>query len=649
MAIVAADWSITRSTKVITYIGDDHLRFGGTTPSYATVIQFHRWIQGLADDAEYTGDDEMDIININPTSRSTDNIITLVGGYTITAVAAEHLYDGSIIQGSVGVDQIIWDGVVNFGNASVLIQLIQNGIVTIDDWWNLSGGGGLNADSANGISHRMMIKTHDFAIDGGDIDGRRLIGTSRTYGNSYGEFKINGTSRGNNVLALSDSSDLNNTTAQATVDAYNDVFIDRVASTATVSGVNATGQAVLNVSDGTQFTDGDFIMTGVDNQEYKIMSIATNALTLNRNLITATAGGESIYDLNIGFAQIDVDNNAANEDYYAQWDKGAQTINGFYEYTKNLSRDGTDHFIYGISGELFRGITHEVVVDTPTGSFNTVEAVSWSGGTGQMLAINSVGAPTKLWLQLLTGVAPTDNQTITGGNSAATCLVNVTVTDRSALIDTPFVGASTGSAIIGSYGLTLQTTDLSANDKVFDLTNTQITPPNNVTFTVSGVVVGEDRILVGPWDGVATDSSGNPEIDYNQDTINGSLTGATVTAVVTTNPIPSDTPSAGKIRLTRDTGVISEISYSSWTGSTYTITSTDFSIDNATTGNNIFIGYIDKLAGATSEAFTVVFNATRQLVIKVRDGAASPIKEFISSGSLGSNGGSVTAIRTVDS
>jgi hypothetical protein len=649
MPIVAADWTITRSTKVIDYIGDDHLRFGGITPSYATVIEFHRWVQGLADDAEYTGDDEMDIININPSARSTDNIITLVGGYTVTAAAAEHLYDGTIIQGSAGVDQKIWDGIVNFGNSSVIIQLIQNGGVTTDDWWNLTGGGGLNADSANGISHRFMVLVHDFVGSGGDIDGRRLLGTSRTYGNTYGEFKINGTSRGNNVLALSDASDLNNTTAQATVDAYADVFIDRTITTATVSGVNSTGQAVLNVTDGTQFTDGDFIMTAVDNQEYKILSIATNALTLNRNLVTATTGGEATYILNIGFAQIDVDNNTINEDYYSQWDLGAQSINGFYEYTKNLSRDGTDHYIYGISGELFRGITDEITVDTPTGTFDAVESVSWTGGTGQMLAINSPTAATKMWIQLLTGTSPGDNVVITGGNSTATATVNVTVTDRSSLIKTPFVGASTGSAIIGSYGLTLQTTDLSASDKVFDLTNTQVVPPNNVTFTLSGLVVGEDRVLIAPWDGATTDADGNPEVDYNQNTLNGTLSGAAVTAVVVTTAIASDTPSTGVIRVQRDSGLYSRIAYTSWTGSTYTIGSTDFSGDIATTGNNVFLGYIDKLAAATSETFTGVYLADRSLVIKVRDGAASPIKEFISSGTLGSNGGSSTTIRTVDS
>ncbi len=574
MAIVATDWSITRSTGDIRYIGDAH---GGASPSYATVLQFHRWIQSLADDAEYTGDDEMDIINLNPTSRSTDNIITLLGTYNIDQTASEHLYDGSIIQGTGG-SEAIYDGIVNFGNASVQIQIIQNGAVLVTPFWNF-GGAGLNADSTQGISHRFLIQTR---TGGADIDGRILIGTSRTFGNTYSEFGINGTSRGNNVLALNDASDLNNTTGAGTV-----------------------------------------------------------------------SGWTTISNTTEGYVLLDVDNNAVNEAYYAQWNKDTYTINQFYERLKWLTRDGSSSTIYGLNGELFRGITHEIVIDTPTGTFSAFEAVSWTGGTGQMFAIDSTTAGTKMWIQLLTGSAPTNNLLITGGTSSATALVNVTITDRSSLISTPFVGASTGSAIIGSYGLGIETADLSANDKLFDLTNTQITPPNNVTFTVSGLISGEDRVLVAPWDGTTNDVDGNPEVDYNQMSLSVALTTGTETAVVLTAAIPSDTPSSGTLRVQTDSGFYQLCVFTSWTGSTFTITSEDFSGDNASVSgspsqDNVFISYIDILATGTSETFTGVYSSDRSLVIKVRDGASSPIKEFISSGTLGSNGGSVTAIRTVD-
>lgn len=661
MALIATDWTITRSTGVIDYIGAAH---GVAAASYATVIQLHRWLQGLADDSISIGDDELAIADILPTSRATDNLITLIGGYTITATAAEHLYDGTIVQGTTGVDQIIWDGIVNFGNEGIIFQLIQNGVVIANDYWNTVPNGetlpGLNRDNANGISHRFMIKVHDFVANGGDIDGRRLIGTNRTYnatdGYTYSEFKINGTSGGNNVLALSDASDLNNSTPIATIAAITDVYIDRTITTTTVNGVNASGQNILNVIDGTQFVAGGFIMINGDQHEYQIISIATNALTLNHNLDISTVGAEALYNLNIGFSQIDVNNDTITENYYAQWDRGANSINTFYERMKWICRDGTTQYIYGISGELFRGITHEIVVDTPTGTFANVESLSWgtgvTAGTGQLFAIDSVTAGTKIWIQLLTGIAPSDNLIITGGISGATVTVNVTVTDRSSLITTPFVGASTGSAIIGSYGLTLQITDLSSSDKVFDLSNIQITPPNNVQFNVNGIIATEDYVFVGPWDGIATDANGDPEVDYNQLSLSTTLNTDNITAVVVTTAIPSDTPATGYIRVVDDIGRQRRLHYTSWTASTFTIDTTngeeDFLTTNATSGNNVFITYIDVIATTTTESFTFVYNVDRKFVIKVRDGGSTPIKEYITSGTMGVNGGSSTAIRTTD-
>lgn len=585
MAIVTTDWTVSRSTGDIRYIGNDH---GGASPSYATVIQFHRWLQDLADDASSSGDDELDITDENPSARSTDNIIKLLGNYNIDNASIEHLYDGTIVQGSGGTEKV-WDGIVNFGNSDVQIQIIQNGAVIADDWWNYNGGG-LNPDPAQGISHRFMLLVRD---SGADIDGRRVLGTCRRFGYTYSEFPINGTSRGNNVLALSDSSDLNNSTAEATV---------------------ATWTTITNVTE--------------------------------------------------GFASIDVDNDGSTEDYYSEWNKDSYTINQFYERMKWLTREGSASTFYGLNGELFRGITHETDVDTPTGTFNAFEAISWATGTGQMLAIDSTTAGTKLWMQLLTGTPPVDGQVITGGTSSATVTVNVTVTERT--ISVPFVGASTGSALIGSYGLGLEATDLTAADKVFDLTNTQKTPPNYVTFTVGGLDISsvgeEDVVLVGPWDAVSVDAEGNPAINTNQMAINTSLTTDNITSVVIGHAngdvatIPTDTPSTGTIRVVDDSGFSRQLHYSSWTGSTFTIDTTngqeDFAAVNATAGNDCWISYIDTVADASSEAFTSVFNTSRDLVVRVRNGhtedSYTPIKEFITSAVLGSNGGSVTAIRTSD-
>jgi len=568
MAWVAADWTIDRATGNIRYVGDDH---NGASPSYVTVIDFRRAIGALADDAEYSGDDEYDIISDTAMDRQTDNYVKLLGNYNIDDAAAEHIYDGTIEQGTGGT-QVRYDGFVNYGNSDVQIQIIQDGAVLTDDWWNYNSAG-LNADATKGISHRFMLKMIDA---GADIDGRNLIGTCRRFNKTYSEFKVTASSAGNNTLALSDSTDLNNQTSSATVATWD------------------------------QFAN--------DNE---------------------------------GYIGIDVNNDGSDEYYYSSWDIGggsapaSPVINDLYEYQKYITRDGSSGTLYGLDSELFRGITHEIALSGGAGTWVEPESLSWgsgaTAGTGQLLAVDNTTASssTKMWIQLLTGVVPNAN-TITG-NGGATATAG-TVTERS--ISTPFNGASTGSAIIGSYGMGVDTTDLSKDDKVFDLTNTQITPPNNVTFTVYGLVSGEDRVLV------TNDSSS--AIDYSQLTLNGALTGGAVTSVVVSGSIPSDTPSSGTIRIERDSGLYSLHPFSSWTGSTFTITSADFSGDNASDANNVFISYIDKLAAATSESFTGVYDADRTLFVRVRDGGGTPIKTFETTGSLTTSGGSATAIRTSD-
>ncbi|MFT7565366.1 MAG: hypothetical protein ACI8V7_000364 [Candidatus Paceibacteria bacterium] len=733
MAYVAADWTIDRATGDIRYLGNAH---NGVAPSYATVIEAHRAWSALADDASSAGsDDELDITDNTPSDRSTDNIVTLNQPYNIDATAAEHLYDGSIIQ-TGGAE--IYDGIVNFGNGSVQIQIIQNGALITNDYWNTSIGGSdtsstaaatmtdtgasftideyigytiyntttgaqgiistnsatvvtadmyddngtdhtwdstdtyligaaLNSNSAAGISARFMVRTRTAGVD---IDGRRLLGTARRYGNTYGEFKINGSSRGNNVLALSDATDLNNGTSGSLIQTYDQFVNDNV---------------------------------GFDNTQ-------------------------------------DVDLSTVNEEYYSRWDIGgfttpaSPTINDLYEWAKWVTRQSSDASLYGLNGELFRGITLDIAVDTPvtTVDFSAFGAVSWTGGTGQLLAIDNVNAPTQMWIQLLTGVAPTDNQVIASvATPATTATVNITITDRESLITKPFIGASTGSSIIGGYGIGIDSGDLTASDILFDLDNAQITPPNNVTVSVGGLVSGEDYVTVTQrglrfaydteaggtfaledtltFSGAATATALLAEIVDQGTTgymicseaITGSLpTGATadnavitvgavtaaingsvnsdtnkrqlsllttlsadaITSVVVNEVIPTDTPASGVVRVQDNNGFYRRLLYTSYLTSTFTIsnpgdTEDNFNSVNATggagaLGRNVYIGYKDELADATTESFTTVYSANRNLFVRVRDGGTAGdsvgIKTFESTVTMTSSGGSATAIRTSD-
>jgi hypothetical protein len=643
MAFVPTDWSIAANGD-IRYIGNDH---NGATPSYATVIEFHRALQDFADDASASGDDLMDISRLTPSDRSTDNIITLLNSYNIDATTSEHLYNGSIIQNS-GAD--VYDGIVNFGNPEVELGVIQNGVVIADDWWNQGGfhgaatggststlvdtgsgwivdqwvgyvvrnvttGGqglvtsntadtlvfnslmygsatsntntsadvyfiskGLNADANNGISHRFMIPV---IVAGTPVDNRKLIGFARTFQKTFSEFTINATSNGNNVLAVSDGGDLNNATAPNSL--YNSVGVVYVSPFTTIA--NAT----------------------------------------------------------VGYIGLDVNNDTVNEFFWSQYDRGTATINQFYEYTKYITRyKGETGTLYGLATALFRGVNTELTVTPGTGTWAQPELVTWTGGSGQIFAVNSTTGTitTKVWLQVLTGSAPTSG-TITGAGGATATVTAAT----SRALSYPFSGQSTGSALIGGYGLGLQTADLTASDLLRALDNITYQPPNNVTFSVGGLVIGEDRVLV-------TSESGGV-INKTQLALNATLSGATVGTVVTSTAIPTDTPSAGTIRIVNDSGFDRLLNYTSFVGSTFTLDTT-YSFagvdenDSATAGNGLYITYIDKLATSTTESFTVVFTSVRPLFIRVRDGAGTPIKTFETTGSLGSAGGSTTAIRTSD-
>jgi len=638
---IITDFEI-QNDKDVRYIGAAH---GVAGAGYYTVYEFHDWLRSVADDASAaTADDFLDISKPTPSNQLFTTIIELLNGFNVDQTASEHLYNGSIVQ--TNGDEI-FDGIQVVANEGCHVEIVQNGAILTNDFWNSTPDGesseGLNRDVANGISARFMVKVRTGAAD---IDGRRLICQTREFLQSYSEFKLNGTSRGINVVPLTYTDDINNDTAASTVSGWTDV---------------------------------------------------TNA-TEGRN-------------------PLDIDDDSVDEYFYSEWTRASRTINQFYERMKWLTMRGSGSTIYGLNGELFRGITHQFDYDNEaTGPFSEATEITWTEAgvpsKGQLLALLDSGLTGTMWIQLKTGIAPTNNTQIaqTGGK---TCDVNGTVTERA--LSFPFCGVSTGTSIIGAFGFGVIPTDLGINDKVFDLAGVDYSPPNFVTYTVGGLVSTEDYVLVGPhgyrffYDNEATGPfsvgetltftspagtavladlldlgltgemyigpmlSGDPpvnnstiagatatadvngavsnDINLRQLTLNGALTGGAVVSVVVNEAIPTDTPGPnGTIRIKRASGKYTRHPYSAinYGTKTFTITSHDFSGDNAANGAQVFISYIDMLADSLTESFTGVFLATRALFIRARDGGTTPIKTFESTGTLTSAGGSITIVRTSD-
>ena len=561
---IASDFSVDRATG--------NIRHTGGTDTY-TVLELHRFLQDLADDAAASGDDELDITDVNPSERATDNIITLLNGYNIDDTAAQFLYNGSITQSNGAT---VYAGLLVVGSvvAGTQLQVIQNNTILTSFW-----GTGINTDPATNTVCRMLIKTRTGGVD---IDGQRLIVAARELGNTYAEFGLTCTP-GNNVAAITTAVDLNNQTASGTI----------------------AGWTITNTE---------------------------------------------------GYQLLDIESDAVNEPFYSQWDQGVRSKNDLYQYTKYLTRRGTSSTLYGLNGFLFRGITHDFAYNSKAGSpFVQNEILSWgtggTAGTGRIFAVNPSGATGSLWIQVLTGVAPSGSLTVTGATSGGTANVNGTVTQHS--VSSPFIGQSTGTAIIGGFGQGIKVSNLTANDRLTDLNNVTHAPPNTVVFTVGGLVSSEDRVFVAPWDGTSVDGLGNPIPQVNQFALNTTLNGAAVTSVVISTTIPADTPATGTIRVINNSGFEVRLPYTSWSGSTFTVTAADFSggagpTNAATAGNSVYITYIDKLATAATATFTSTYVADRNLMVRVRDGGGTPIKTFTTSAVLGSGGGSTTAIRTSD-
>lgn len=646
-------------------IGDDFsvaangdIRHVSGTTTY-TVLELHRWLQDLADDQQASGNDLVDITVYTPSERATDNIITLqdyagVSGptFNIDDTAAQFIYDGSITQKSLAER---YSGLVVVGavEAGTNLQVVQDNALLTNYW-----GTGLNADAAANILLRIMVKTRTNNVT---IDGGRVRVISREFGDTYAEFNAT-LGLGNNTAAIFTSNDLNNGTAAGTVATW-----DQFGNTEGYQLIDISGDGTTEpyyskwaIGGGTTPTTPTNANLYEWTKYVQRRGTATNLHGLNGELFRGITH-QWAYDAEAGAspATNDVYAWGLNVAYTGQttnfslgeavWFNGSSAIRGRIigiddnGATGNIivaMEAGTPLNTHTISGQVSGG--DGTVSGAPTGE-------ATGGGRVRFLAINDAGTTGTVWVQLETGTAPADNYVLWETTDVANSLtVQGAVTSRT--VSPEFLGAYTGSNVIGAFGIGLDTTDTVVGDVYTDLLNAVNNPPNNVTFSVGGLVSGEDRVLV-----TAEDGAGG--LDYDQLTLNTTLSTGTETAVVVTTATPADTPSSGTIRVELDSGIYRYQAYNSLstttlTNDTFDITSTSYSADNATAPANVFISYIDKLAAAATESFTVVFNATRTLFIRVRDGGTAGdtegIKTFETTGDLTNTGGGVTAIRTPD-
>jgi len=373
----------------------------------------------------------------------------------------------------------------------------------------------------------------------------------------------------------------------------------------------------------------EFLINGTSRGENALPLATKNDLN-NTSTLTSVANLAG-FIITEGFQQVDANGSGTPQDYYMQIDRGANSVNDAYERLKWITRRGSTQTIFGLNGELFRGITHEVALtDLTTGIWVEGSPITWTSGTGQLLAIDntSSGSATKMWIQLITGSAPS-TETITNASNGATA-TSGTVTVKA--VSKPVIGASTGTSIIGAYGVVFPPAQLTFNDKLTDLNDAAISPPNVQSGTITNMIVG-DSIQIAQDDG-----SGS--FDYAQFTL-AAATLASATSVQVNVAIPSDTPTSGTIRVDDGTNRV-RVAYTGFSGDTFTgCTGTPA----ASLGANTYISYIDEVVSSgTTSSYTASFLADRNLVCRVRN-SADGIKTFKSPVTFKSSGFSLGVIR----
>jgi hypothetical protein len=644
---IGTDFSVTAT-------GD--IRHEVNTNTY-TVLELHRWLQDLADNESVTGssDDVVDITSSTPSERSTDNIIKLLGTYNIDDDAAEYFYDGSIKQGS-GATETLYAGLRVLGavnQSATQLQVIQeNGLYDTDTpFWGTQATGGLNGDAAQGILMRCLIKVREF---GADIDKKRIKVTARHYGasegDSYAFFDVL-MGEGESVAALTTVSDPQNDTAKATVTAYTHVTNTEGFQQIDIGdgngnqpyyskwtyGVDTSGDQLKGVYEFVKDLVAQGTAKTIHGMDGELFFGITHSYTYDNLSGTFTEDETVVWGTDVTYDGLSGGTFSAGD--YVRI--GASGAAGRVMYD-----NGSTNMIVALENTSITLLDDDVITEASAGTVTASIAVTIlnndkDGGSGVLLASDATG--TKHHLQTVTGVAPVDNSPIRGLSSAATCDVAGSVTAQT--VQSVFLGSYTGS-LIGAFGIGIDSGDLTSTDTVQDLDGDVNTPPNNVTFTVSGCEVSEDRVLVGPKD------TGN-DFEFDQMTLATALTGGTETEVVV-NAIPDNTPATGTLRITLDDGRVRRQAYTAHDGvDTFDIASTSYvDPDDASISNGVMCSYIDKLATTGDETYTTIYDSAQTLWVRVRDGGTAgdnePIKTFEAQASLGAAGGSSTVIRTPD-
>lgn len=611
-----------------------------------TPLHVHRMLSDLNDNEDISGDDDLSRLDPTPSGKDTNKIVNLLSTMVINDEIAQHMYDGSIQQ--TGSDTL-YSGLnlqVTSPLATTQPVVIQNDGIVTDYWKN-----GFMPHSIDG-NVRILKRTRD---EGVDIDGKRVRGALLEYSQAY---FFGGTTIGTatTALALFSSPDGNNGTAVGTVAGapYNTV-------------VETEGYQLVDYNNG----------NGTTPYNYKLdFGSASSPQSYERSKYIQRRGtAETLFGrdaqlfigTNMNFAHDGETGNLTPAELLV-W--GTEVT--YTGQTVNFSLGEVITFSGGTRGRLIYdndvGTTGTVIVDmegsVAPGTAETMTGLTSGGdgtsgtitsnstaGTALLIGLDDQGTTGNVYLQVLTGLNPVNNQLLYGATSNQTIAVNGTVATRT--INNQYIGVYTGTNFQSNFGIAIDATDAIVGDKLPNLLGATQEPPNNQTGLVTGLKEG-DAITCYPWDGAATDVNGDALPTFGEMVVtNTALTTASTQIDVGTGNIPNNTPSAGFLRVERNSdNNLDLIEYSAHDGDAiFTLVGTAPSA--AALANTVMRALIDETVpvATTTASFTAVYGAPAMSVaLVVRNGGVvnGPIKPGPATSSFGTGGFSVGASRITD-
>ncbi len=216
------DTDAVSATAITAWLAQFKVAASGAITFVSGTDTFHvKWInralQKIAWDFIISGDDEINLSFPNPSKEEAlGKIVTLNDhttnyskNYTVTDLVMESHFGGSVSQNN-GDD--VYYGLQVLGQTStpLPLKLIQDEVELTSHW-----GNGKNQTDSNTLL-RIMVKGRAGAVD---IDGHRVVVKASTWLETYAVWETT-LALGESVASITTSDDPQNTTLQATVEAY---------------------------------------------------------------------------------------------------------------------------------------------------------------------------------------------------------------------------------------------------------------------------------------------------------------------------------------------------------------------------------------------------------------------------------------------